>query len=76
MVRGKQVILGAIDMASDTVETAEEVAQTLRNALDYVDAYKLIASTNCGMAPSRRDIALAKLSALSSGAGILREEIV
>lgn len=76
MVRGKRVMLGAIDVANDAVETPEEVAQTLRQALEYVDADKLIASTNCGMAPFRRDVALAKLSALSAGAGILREELV
>lgn len=77
MVRGKRVMLGAIDVANDAVETAEEVAQTLRNALEYVDADKLIASTNRGVSPFRRDVALAKLGALSAGAGagILREEL-
>lgn len=76
MVRGKKVMLGAIDVASETVESPEEVAQTLRKALEFVDADKLIASTNCGMAPFPRDTALAKLSALSAGASILREELV
>jgi len=76
LVRGKRVMLGAIDVASQQVETPEEVADTLRKALEFVDADKLIASTNCGMAPFRRDVALAKLSALSAGAGILREELV
>ena len=76
LVRGKRVMLGAIDVASDAeVETPEEVADTLRRALAYVDADKLIASTNCGMAPLRRDVALAKLSALSAGAALLREEL-
>lgn len=69
-------MLGAIDVANDAVETPEEVVQTLRNALEFVDVDKLIASTNCGIAPFRRDVALAKLSALSAGAGILREELV
>ncbi|HWM15269.1 MAG TPA: methionine synthase, partial [Microbacterium sp.] len=57
------------------IETPEEVADTLRNALKFVDANKLLPSTNCGMAPLSRDVALGKLSALSAGAGIIREEI-
>ncbi|MCW4465014.1 methionine synthase [Glutamicibacter sp. MNS18] len=76
LVRGKRVMLGAIDVANQQVETPDEVAETLRKALAYVDADKLIPSTNCGMAPFPRDVALAKLSALSAGAGILREELV
>ena len=75
LIRGKKVMLGAIDVASNTVETPEEVAGTLRNALAYVDADKLIPSTNCGMAPLSRDVALAKLSALSAGTDIVREEL-
>jgi 5-methyltetrahydropteroyltriglutamate--homocysteine methyltransferase len=75
LVRGKKVMLGAIDVASDTIETPEEVAETLRNALDFVDAGKLIPSTNCGMAPLSRDVARGKLSALSAGADIIRAEI-
>lgn len=75
LVRGKRVMLGAIDVANQQVETPEEVAETLRKALGYVDADKLIPSTNCGMAPFPRDEALAKLSALSAGAAVLREEL-
>ncbi|WP_434811504.1 methionine synthase [Microbacterium sp. bgisy189] len=75
ILRGKNVMLGAIDVANETVETPEEVADVLRNALAFVDADKLIPSTNCGMAPFPRDVALAKLSALSAGARIVREEL-
>jgi 5-methyltetrahydropteroyltriglutamate--homocysteine methyltransferase len=75
LIRGKKVMLGAIDVASDAVETPEEVADTLRRALAYVDADKLLPSTNCGMAPLSRDVALGKLSALSSGAAIVRDEL-
>ncbi|KAA0920039.1 methionine synthase [Dietzia sp. ANT_WB102] len=76
LVRGKKVMLGAIDVASERIETPEEVAATLRNALRFVDADKLLPSTNCGMAPFSRDIALAKLSALSAGTRIVRDELV
>lgn len=75
LIRGKKVMLGAIDVASHEIERPEEVAETLRRALDFVDADNLIASSNCGMAPLPRDVALAKLSALSAGAAILREEL-
>ncbi|XAO47517.1 methionine synthase [Glutamicibacter ectropisis] len=76
LVRGKRVMLGAIDVANQQIETSEEVAETLRKALEYVDADKLIPSTNCGMAPFPRNVALAKLNALSAGAAVLREELV
>ena len=75
LIRGKKVMLGAIDVASETIETPEEVADTLRNALKFVDADKLVPSTNCGMAPLPRDVALGKLSALSAGTKIIREEL-
>ncbi len=75
LIRGKKVMLGAIDVASEAIETPEEVADTLRKALRFVDADKLVPSTNCGMAPLPRDVALAKLSALSAGTKILREEL-
>ena len=75
LLRGKKVMLGAIDVAKHEVETPEEVAGTLRDALSFVDADKLIPSTNCGMAPLPRQVALDKLSALSAGASLLREEL-
>jgi 5-methyltetrahydropteroyltriglutamate--homocysteine methyltransferase len=75
LIRGKKVMLGAIDVASDEVETPEEVADTLRDALRFVDADKLIPSTNCGMAPLSSTVARGKLRALSAGTGIVREEI-
>ncbi|MBF9000941.1 MULTISPECIES: methionine synthase [Vibrio] len=74
LVRGKKVMVGAIDVATNDIETPEEVAATLREALKYVDADKLYPCTNCGMAPLSRDVARAKLAALSAGAEILRAE--
>jgi 5-methyltetrahydropteroyltriglutamate--homocysteine methyltransferase len=75
LIRGKKVMLGAIDVASSQVETPEEVADTLRKALEFVDADKLLPSTNCGMAPISRQVALAKMSALTAGADIVRAEL-
>ncbi|EGU43975.1 MULTISPECIES: methionine synthase [Vibrio] len=75
LVRGKKVMVGAIDVATDSIETPEEVASTLRETLKYVDADNLYPCTNCGMAPLPRDIASAKLNALSAGAEIVRKEL-
>lgn len=76
LIRGKKVMVGAIDVATHTIESAEEVAETLRKALQFVDADKLYPSTNCGMAPLPRDVARGKLNALSAGAQIVREELL
>lgn len=75
LIRGKKVMVGAIDVATNTIETPEDVAQTLRKALQYVDADKLYPSTNCGMAPLARTVARGKLNALSAGAEIVRREL-
>ncbi len=75
LICGKKVMVGAIDVATDLVETPEEVAATLRQALKYVDADKLYPCTNCGMAPLSRDVARGKLSALQAGAAIVRREL-
>jgi len=75
LVRGKKVMVGAIDVANHTIETPEDVAATLREALKYVDADKLYPCTNCGMAPLPREVARGKLKALAAGADIIRKEI-
>jgi 5-methyltetrahydropteroyltriglutamate--homocysteine methyltransferase len=75
LIRGKKVMLGAIDVASSEIETEEEVANTLRKALTFVDVDKLIPSTNCGMAPLARNVALGKMSALKAGTDIVRAEL-
>ncbi|MES2829932.1 MAG: methionine synthase [Bacteroidota bacterium] len=74
LVRGKKVMVGAIDVATNTIETPEEVADTLRRTLKFVDIENLYPSTNCGMAPLPRNVASGKLSALSAGAEIIRKE--
>ena len=75
LLKGKKIMVGAIDVASDTIETPEEVAATLREALKYADADKIYPSTNCGMAPLSREIARQKLQALAAGAEIIRKEL-
>jgi 5-methyltetrahydropteroyltriglutamate--homocysteine methyltransferase len=68
-------MVGAIDVATDTIETPEEVAATIREALKYVDADKIYPCTNCGMAPLSRELARGKLNALAAGAAIVRKEL-
>jgi 5-methyltetrahydropteroyltriglutamate--homocysteine methyltransferase len=72
LLAGKDVLVGVIDVASDRVETPEEVADTIAQALSFVPAERLVPCTNCGMAPMHRDIAEAKLAALGAGAELAR----
>ncbi len=70
LLEGKDVMVGVIDVASDAVETPDEVAETIGRALQFVARDKLIACTNCGMAPMTRGVAQAKLAALARGAAL------
>ena len=68
----KDVLVGVIDVASDSIETPEQVAAVIQRALDFVPKHRLLPCTNCGMAPMDRAIALAKLSALVQGTALAR----
>ena len=72
LLDGKDVLVGAIDVANDRVETPDEVAAVIAEATKYVAKEKIIPCTNCGMAPMHRDIALGKLKALGDGARLAR----
>ena len=76
LIRGKKVMVGAIDVATHHIETPQEVANTLRKALNFVDADKLYPCTNCGMVPLPQHVANGKLQALSAGAQIVRDELL
>jgi 5-methyltetrahydropteroyltriglutamate--homocysteine methyltransferase len=73
LLKGKDVLVGVIDVASDKVETPAEVAATIGRALKYVPKNRLFPCTNCGMAPMNRDVAIAKLKALAAGAALARK---
>ena len=75
LLEGKDVLVGAIDVASELVETAEEVARVIRQALAYVAPERLYPCTNCGMVPLSRDAARGKLRALAAGAALVRREL-
>jgi len=74
LLKGKDVLVGVIDVASERVETPREVAATIKAALKYVPRNRLYPCTNCGMAPMSRDIAIAKLKALAAGAALARRK--
>jgi 5-methyltetrahydropteroyltriglutamate--homocysteine methyltransferase len=75
LLKNKIVQAGVIDVASDTVETAEDVVKVIDAVSKFVPKSNIIATTNCGMAPMRREIAEAKLMALGSGAALAREKL-
>ena len=75
LLRGKDVLLGAIDVASERIETPEEVAATIERALSFVPAERLFPCTNCGMAPMGRPQAIGKLAALAAGAALVRGRV-
>jgi len=73
LLEGKDVMVGVIDVASDTVETPEQVAETIGRALQFVPKHRLFPCTNCGLAPMSREVAEAKLKALAEGAALARQ---
>ena len=72
LLDGKDVMVGVIDVASESVETPEQIAETIGTALQFVARERLIPCTNCGLAPMRREVAEAKLAALAQGAALAR----
>jgi 5-methyltetrahydropteroyltriglutamate--homocysteine methyltransferase len=76
LLAGKDVLVGAVDVATDRIETAEEVAAVIGEAARHVPPQNIIACTNCGMAPMRREIAVKKLEALAKGAALARKTFV
>jgi len=73
LLDGKDVLIGVIDVATDEIETPEQVAAVIGQAMQYVRPERIVPCTNCGMAPMRRDIAAAKLAAIGRGAALARE---
>jgi 5-methyltetrahydropteroyltriglutamate--homocysteine methyltransferase len=74
LLEGKDLLVGVIDVATDKIETPEQVAQVIGDVIKVVPKEKVVACTNCGMAPMRRDIAEAKLKALGAGAALARQQ--
>jgi 5-methyltetrahydropteroyltriglutamate--homocysteine methyltransferase len=75
MLKDKDVLVGAIDVATSEIETPERVAETITQALEFVDPERLFPCTNCGMTPLSREVATGKLKALGAGAQIVRQRL-
>jgi 5-methyltetrahydropteroyltriglutamate--homocysteine methyltransferase len=71
----KQLMVGAIQVTPDRVETPEEVAATLKAASAHVDLERILPCTNCGMTPIPYDVALGKLKALGAGSLLARKQL-
>jgi 5-methyltetrahydropteroyltriglutamate--homocysteine methyltransferase len=75
LLKDKDVLVGAIDVATEAVETPEEVAATLTAAMEFVDPGRVYPCTNCGMDPLSRSVAVGKLQALGAGAALVRKKL-
>ncbi len=73
LLDGKDVLVGVIDVANDETETPERVAQVIGEVMKFVPKERIVACTNCGMAPMRRNVAEAKLIALGAGVKLARQ---
>lgn len=73
LLTGKDVMVGVIDVATNAVETPEEVAAVIETAMKFVPPERILPCTNCGLAPMPRSVAVAKLEALGAGAKLARE---
>jgi 5-methyltetrahydropteroyltriglutamate--homocysteine methyltransferase len=74
-LNGKDVLLGAINVGTEEVETADVVAARIRAALEHVPAKRLFPCTDCGLVPRSRDASRGKMRALAEGAAIVRAEL-
>jgi 5-methyltetrahydropteroyltriglutamate--homocysteine methyltransferase len=75
LLKDKEVMVGVIDVATSEVESPENVADVIKQAMRYVDPERLVPGTNCGMAPLSRPTAVGKLAALGAGARLVRQEL-
>jgi 5-methyltetrahydropteroyltriglutamate--homocysteine methyltransferase len=75
LLKHKEVLVGAVEVTAARVETPEEVAATIRSAMQYVDPQRLLPCTNCGMVPLAYDMALGKIKSLAAGAALVRDSL-
>ena len=71
----KKVMLGVINLDDRTPETPQVVAERIRAGLKFLPPDKLVPAPDCGMKYLPREVAFAKLKALSEGAAIVRREL-
>jgi len=66
--RQTDVILGCVDIANTRIEPAEEITERLRAARQHINAARLIAAPDCGLAMLDRDTAMRKMTNLATAA--------
>ena len=75
LLKGKKILVGAIDVSTKKIETPEQVANILRSACKYAEPKNILGCTNCGLVTLPQEIANAKMNALALGAKILNKEL-
>ena len=70
-----RVIASIIQRWKDRGLRPEKVGAALTAAAGFVDPERIIACTNCGMAPLPRHVAEGKLKALGAGADLFRKSL-
>jgi 5-methyltetrahydropteroyltriglutamate--homocysteine methyltransferase len=75
LLQGKDVLVGVIDVATDKIETSEEIVKVIESVMRYVPKERIVPCTNCGLAPMRRDITACKLHALGDGVKLARQRL-
>ncbi len=68
----KHVMAGVIDVATNDIETPDQVAVTIERVLRHMSVERVVPSTNCGLVPLSRSVARSKLRALGAGAELAR----
>lgn len=74
-LKGKTIILGVVDLSKDIAETPEEVAARIERAFPYISPECVMPAPDCGMKFMGRELAFAKLKALSAGAELVRNRL-
>lgn len=69
----KSVQAGVIDVATDQVETPQEVAALIEKVAEHLPFERIYPSTNCGMVPLGRELSVAKMKALAGGAALVED---
>src|SRR5437899_857198 len=71
----KKIMLGVLVLGNPGVESADVVADRIRNGLKHVVADRLVVAPDCGMKYMPRHVAFGKLKAQCDAAAAVRKEI-
>jgi 5-methyltetrahydropteroyltriglutamate--homocysteine methyltransferase len=71
----KQILLGVVDLSTETVETVDTFKERVRRALEYVEPERILLAPDSGMKYLSRHAAFGKLSNMAEAARQLRNEV-